>query len=287
MIQVVISELGVDALASCALMDWLEEEGRIETNSIGMKLVRILAGTFKMGSPKDEEKRGSDEDRHEVEITKEFWLGVYEVTQGEYQRVMGKNPSYFSADGGGKGRVKGLDTSRFPVECVTWQDAQAFCDKLSALAEERKMGRKYRLPSEAEWEYACRGGASSYQIFHFGNSLSSTQANFDGNYPYGGADKGAYLERTCKVGSYKPNAFGLYDMYGNVWEWCSDWYGVDYYGKSPRRDPLGPSEGSSRVLRGGSWYNFGRFCRSAYRNRNTPGYRILNCGFRVAAEVFK
>jgi formylglycine-generating enzyme required for sulfatase activity len=108
---------------------------------------------------------------------------------------------------------------------------------LSELPAEKRAGRKYRLPSEAEVEYACRGGAPSYQVFHIGNSLSSMQANFNGNAPYGGAAKGPDLGRTCKVGSYKPNRFGLYDMHGNVWEWCSDWYGGDYYGKSPRRAP--------------------------------------------------
>jgi formylglycine-generating enzyme required for sulfatase activity len=138
------------------------------------------------------------------------------------------------------------------------------------------------LPTEAEWEYSCRGGAPAYQVFHFGNSLSSTQANFDGTSPYGSAGKGVYLERTCKVGSYGKNRFGLHDMHGNVWEWCSDWYGADYYGKSPRRDPQGPSEGSHRVLRGGGWRLDGRRCRSAFRLGNMPESRRHHLGFRVA-----
>ena len=118
--------------------------------------------------------------------------------------------------------------------------------------------------------------------FHYGNSLSSTQANFNGNYPYGGVAVGPYLERTCQVGSYEPNRFGLYDMHGSVWEWCSDWYDTDYYKNSPRRDPAGTSEGSHRVLRGGGWFNFGQSCRSAYRNWGRPAFRYFNLGFRVA-----
>src|SRR5262249_49713309 len=150
--------------------------------------------------------------------TKDFWLGMHEVTQAQFKDVMGFNPSYFSADGkgktgakylaspaGGKGRVADKSTADFPVENVSSQDAGDFCEKLSARAAEKIAGRKYRLPTEAEWEYACRGGASSYQVFAFGNSLSSTQANFLGKHPYGGAEKGPHPERTRKVGSYKAN----------------------------------------------------------------------------------
>ena len=218
-------------------------------NSIGMKLVRIPTGKFTMGSPNGEKNRSEDEEQHEVEITKEFWLGIHEVTQKEFKAVMGYNPSYFSKDGegktgvtyitkpaGGKDKVP-ADTSGFPVENVSHEEAEEFCKKLTA--KEAKSGRKYRLPTEAEWEYACRGGAASSTPFHFGDTLSSSQANFNGNYPYGGADKGEYL-RTCKVGSYKKNGFGLYDMHGNVWEWCADWYSKDYYSKSPAKDPPGP-----------------------------------------------
>jgi formylglycine-generating enzyme required for sulfatase activity len=136
------------------------------------------------------------------------------------------------------------------------------------------------LPTEAEWERACRGGASEYQVFHYGSSLSSTQANYNGNYPYGTAP-GPYLERTSPVGSYEPNSFGLYDMHGNVWEWCSDWYDKDYYQHSPRRDPTGPSAGSSRVCRGGSWDCFGQRCRSAWRNGTEPETKYEWLGFRV------
>ena len=252
------------------------------TNSIGMKLTLIPAGEFMMGSPDEEEGHSDDETEHRVRITKPFFLGVYEVTQAEYERVMGTNPSWFSSTGIGKGSVSGLDTSRFPVELVSWDDAAEFCRKLSSLPEERAARRTYRLPTEAEWEYACRAGTTS--PFHFGSQLNGEQANCDGGYPYGTTDKGPDLKRTTTVGSYAPNAFGLYDMHGNVWEWCQDWYGEQYYATSSSADPKGPSSGSSRVLRGGSWGSGARYCRSAYRGRYTAGYRYDGSGFRLLCE---
>jgi formylglycine-generating enzyme required for sulfatase activity len=183
---------------------------------------------------KEEKGRNKDEAQREVEIPEALHLGIHEVTQEQFEKVMGFNPSYFSTSatgrkgtgyeswsqpGGGKHKVKGLgSTGDLPVENVSWGEAVEFCKKLSVLPAEQRAGRTYRLPSEAEWEYACRGGATAYQVFHFGNSLSSEQANFRGTMPFGGAAQGRWLERTCKVGSYKPNAFGLYDMHGNVWE---------------------------------------------------------------------
>ena len=296
--------------------------GKEINNSIGMKLVRIPPGKFMMGSSKKEQdeavedhekitgEQASDKIRaafrgqgpqHEVEITKEFWLGIHEVTQKQFKTVMGYNPSHFSRVGEGKpgekyddkevhkpggGRDKVIDfdnTDDFPVENVSWLEAQEFCKKLSDLAQEKRSGRKYRLPTEAEWEYSCRGNAPSYQFFHFGNSLSSRKANFDGRHPFGEADKGVYLRRTCKVGSYEKNRFGLFDMHGNVNEWCSDWYGKDFYAKSRRLDPSGPSEGVSRVVRGGCWSNLGRRCRSVHRRGRAPAFRNRSLGFRVAA----
>jgi uncharacterized protein (TIGR02996 family) len=274
-----------DDFAYLIYADWLEERGdplaavyrrpRL-TNSIGMELVLIPPGTCLMGSPEDEEARSDDEGPvHEVAISRPFYLGVHPVTQEQYQRVMGTNLSHFQS-------IPGENTKLFPVEIVSWEDAVAFCEKLSALPQEKQSGHTYRLPSEAEWEYSCRGGASSYRVFHFGNSLSSKQANFNGNYPYGGADKGASLKRPCKVGSYAPNGFGLYDMHGNVWEWCHDWYAQDYYAQSPQENPPGPSEGSYRVVRGGSWGGYGSYCRSANRGRFEPADRRRYLGFRVA-----
>jgi formylglycine-generating enzyme required for sulfatase activity len=253
------------------------------TNSIGMRLALIPAGRFSMGSPRGEIGRDDNEEQHEVEISRPFYLGIYEVTQREYRMVMGENPSWFSDAGGGKDRVVGLDVDAFPVERVSWADAVLFCERLSARPGERAADLKYRLPTEAEWEYACRGGVAAAP-FHFGNSLASTQANFDGSFPYAAA-AGKYLQRTARVGSYPPNRFGLYDMHGNVWEWCQDWYGKDYFKVSPRQDPPGPEDGTVRVLRGGSWVSSGQSCRTAFRGFYMPDNRHYNIGLRVAAGV--
>jgi formylglycine-generating enzyme required for sulfatase activity len=269
-----------------------KDAGKEITNSLGMKLVRIPAGKFMMGSPAGEKGRRDHEKQHEVEITKEFCLGVHEVTQKQFKDVMGFNPSYFSNDGTGRIGVKygwqpaggkasaPVETSDFPVENVSWDEAVEFCTRLTALAGGR--GRKYRLPTEAEWEHACRGGDPSYHVFHSGNALLGRQANFDGTKPYGGASKSAFLNRTCKVGSYEKNRFGLYDMHGNVWEWCADWYAEGYYRKSPPKDPPGPPRGVARVDRGGGWYSPGQNCRSASRDHYPPGLRYRHLGFRVA-----
>jgi formylglycine-generating enzyme required for sulfatase activity len=249
-------------------------------NSIGLKLVLIPAGKFTMGSPAGEKERDPDEQQHEVAITRPFYMGVYEVTQGEYEKVMRYNPSHFKIG------------PEHPVEQVRWKDAVDFCKKLSALPDEKKAGRVYRLPTEAEWEYACRAGTAT--AFHFGDPLSAKQANFNGDFPHGGGDKGPNLGKTAKVGSYQPNAFGLYDMHGNVWEWCSDWYDADYYKNSPKEDPQGPPKGVLPtgyhndfylVARGGCWIDEARGCRSAYRFRFMPSdpYRLV--GFRVACAV--
>jgi uncharacterized protein (TIGR02996 family) len=252
-------------------------------NSVGMRLALIPPGRFRMGSPPEEEDREDNEGAHEVGITRPFYLGVFPVTQGQWLGVRGDNPSYFCATGGGREEVKGLDTGDFPVEQVSWEEAQAFLAKLTALHEQKEKGWEYRLPSEAEWEYACRGGTSSSTPFCFGKSLASAQANFRGAYPYGGAEEGPSLRRTCPAGSYRPNAWGLFDLHGNVWEWCKDWYAEDYYGKSPAQDPLGPSNGSRRVFRGGGWSHGGGNCRAAYRRGGTPSLRYVALGFRVAA----
>jgi formylglycine-generating enzyme required for sulfatase activity len=254
------------------------------TNSIGMKLAPIPAGKFLMGSPATEAERDAEEVPHEVVMSRPFYLGVYEVTQGQYEKVMGKNPSFFHRRNGG-----GPD---HPVDQVRWPEAVQFCQKLSNLGAERDAGRVYRLPTEAEWEYACRAGTTT--PFHAGKSLASTQANFNGNYPYDGAAEGPYLRRTAKVGSYAPNAWGLYDMHGNVGEWCSDWYDPEYYKRSPREDPKGPEKGavptgfgsdSFLVVRGGFWLDEARACRSAYRYRLMPSDPYRWVGFRVACNA--
>jgi formylglycine-generating enzyme required for sulfatase activity len=212
-------------------------------------------------------------------------MGAYLVTQEEYQRVTGKNPSWFSRTGPARAKVKDLDTSRFPVENVSWRDAQQFCDKLAELDRKGGAARKYRLPTEAEWEHACREAGESKAPSHFGARLGPDQANFDGNFPYGGADRGTYLARPSQVGSYKPNKLGLYDMHGSVWEWCQDWYGKDYYARGPDRDPQGPDRGTTRVLRGGCWCYNGSFCRSACRGNESPSFQDGTIGFRIVCDA--
>jgi formylglycine-generating enzyme required for sulfatase activity len=250
------------------------------TNSVGMKLVLIPAGSFTMGSPTNEAERDAKEIQHEVSITRPFYMGAYEVTQADFLKVMPSDSRISAA----------FEGSDRPMESVAWEDAVKFCEALSALPDEQQAVRKYRLPTEAEWEYACRAGTTT--PFHFGESLSSRQANFNGRYPYGGAPIGPYLRQTAKVGSYEPNRFGLYDMHGNVAEWCSDWYDPVYYENSPEEDPLGPpfgvvSDGFDQyysVIRGGSWLDEARGCRSAFRYRamrRTPNRLV---GFRVVCE---
>jgi formylglycine-generating enzyme required for sulfatase activity len=254
---------------------------REQTNSIGMKLVLIPAGNFLMGSPRTEEGHGEDEEQHEVDITQPFYLSAYEVTQGEYQRVMGVNPSKSAQPNGG---AQARDTSRFPVEWVSWEEAVEFCRKLSNLPEEKEAGRVYRLPTEAEWEYACRGKAGT-SPFSLRDTLASTDANIKPSDRGWGDAAGPELKRPTQVGSYGPNGFGVYDMHGNVWEWCADWYDKGYYATSPKRDPQGPSTGSARVLRGGSWFREAVDCRSAVRNWGAPRERSPDVGFRVAANL--
>jgi formylglycine-generating enzyme required for sulfatase activity len=252
-------------------------------NSIGMRMRLISAGTFTMGSPGAELGHTDEEYMHRVRITRAFYMGVYEVTQKEYSQVMGGNTSWFSPTGGGKDRVAALDSDRLPVDSVTWDDAVAFCRTLSDLPAERAAGHVYRLPTEAEWEYACRAGTET--VFHFGNALSSAQANFDGRSPYGQADRSAFLQRTAPVGSHAPNAWGLHDMHGNVWEWCQDGYAPDYYRESPTEDPLPREPADLRIMRGGSWYSTGAACRAAFRNKQAPDTRSYYVGFRVVCNA--
>ena len=266
--------------AQMAQRAWASHKGiePIFTNQQGMRLTLIPPGEFQMGSPAGEADRYDDETQHRVRITEPFLLGVYEVTQAEWEKVMGSNPSWFSQAGGGADRVSGQNTSRFPVETVSWEDSTEFCRRLSV-----REGRTYRLPTEAEWEYACRAGTTT--PFHFGSTLNGTQANVDGNYPYGTSEKGPYLQRTTQVGSYSANAFGLYDMTGNVYEWCQDGYDETFYGKSPVDNPSNNPKEGVRVLRGGSWYYIARNSRSAVRYWNTPSNRDDYIGLRVVCEL--
>ena len=251
-----------------------------------MKLIEIPAGSFVMGSPRAEAERAVEELQHKVNITVPFHIGMYEVSQREFHKLMsrGRNSkAYFDPDRGGS-----LD---HPIENITWPVATEFCGKLAALPAEQQAGRIYRLPTEAEWEYACRAGTST--AFHFGDSLSDEQANFNGRFPYGKTAPGTYRRKTTKVGSFEPNAFGLYDMHGNVAEWCADWYDENYYQDSPEDDPLGPPEGTFpdgfgkfyMMVRGGGWLDDARACRSAYRFRAMTTNRYKMIGIRVVCEI--
>ena len=234
----------------------------VQTNSIGMKLVLIPSGQFLMGSPESERNRSSHEGpQHEVRITRPFCLGLCEVTQEEYEKVTGANPSDFKNGGG-----------RAPVEQLSWEDAQEFCKKLSAMPEEHAAGRHYRLPTEAEWEYACRAGTTTR--FGFGDEDGSL-----GEYAW---YKTNADNRTHPVGEKKPNAWGLCDMHGNVWDWCADWYDEKYYSNTVTDDPTGPTSGLARVRRGGSWDHGTGSCRSAFRGSYRPGEHYGHLGLRVA-----
>ncbi|MBW2664167.1 MAG: formylglycine-generating enzyme family protein [Deltaproteobacteria bacterium] len=237
--------------------------GRIYTaSSINYKMVYISPGTFMMGSPSSEPKRDSDERQHKVALTKDFYMGVTEITQSQWRQIMGNNPSKFKGD-------------NLPVEQVSWNDCQEFIRKLN----QQEGGNKYRLPTEAEWEYACRAGTTT--PFYTGNCISTDQANYDGNYPMPECSKGRYRKKTIEVASFPPNAWGLYDMHGNVWEWCQDWY-EDYQGDHVT-DTEEPFSGSyRRVDRGGGWNDGARRCRSANRYYNTPANRYDDLGFRLA-----
>jgi uncharacterized protein (TIGR02996 family) len=255
------------------------------TNSIGMRFALIPPGRFRMGSLTTERARHHDERAHEVILTRPYYLGVFPVTQGEYAAVTGSNPSAYSRRGSRSGQTSRLSEARIaslPVESVSWVDAQAFLRKLNALPAEKKAGRVHRLPTEAEWEYACRGGSASSTPFSFGPALSSDLANFDGNYPSSGAAKGPFLNRTSKVGAYPPNAFGLYDVHGNVFEWCQDWHGP--YPSGTVTDPTGPAEGDMRIDRGGAWYFTADICRAGYRDCTAESGRYSFLGFRVAVS---
>ncbi len=238
-------------------------------NGVAMQCTLIPAGEFTMGSPASEAKRSNDEGpQHRVRLTHPFYVGEHEVTQAQYERVVGTNPSWF----------KGANN---PVEQVSWNDATAFCKKLS-----QRTGKTVRLPTEAEWEYACRAGSTTKWCF-------GSDATGLGGYAWYARNSGGHRthaavkgRQTHAVGRKKPNAWGLHDMHGNVWEWVADWYGADYYAKSPRDDPTGPEGGTRRVLRGGGLPSSPLFCRSALRlSYLPPTGRHFFVGFRVAVAA--
>ncbi|MBR5691081.1 MAG: SUMF1/EgtB/PvdO family nonheme iron enzyme, partial [Verrucomicrobia bacterium] len=257
------------------------------SDKVDLDMVWIEPGTFMMGSPSDELGRFSEEVRHQVTLTKDYWMGKYEVTQAQYEAVMDTNPSGF----------KGAD---LPVECVSWKDAMAFCKKLTEIEKEAGRlpeGYEYTLPTEAQWEYACRAGTTT--ALNSGKNLSGEydkcpEVDEVGWYQYNsGYNSGLndsdddWMEngKTFPVGQKQPNAWGLYDMHGNVEEWCLDWDGD--YPTSSVTDPVGPETGVWRVLRGGSWSDFALDCRSASRGASNPDFRNFDIGFRVALAPVK
>ncbi len=219
-----------------------------------MKFKLITPGSFFMGSDSSE---AFDDEKpvHNVKITKAYYIGIHPVTQEQYELVMSNNPSHFQ----GYNR---------PVDSVTWEDAVEYCRRLSEIE-----GIKCRLPTEAEWEYAARAGTTTQ--YYWGNKV-------DGSYCWFAENS---FNKTHTVGTKKPNPWGLHDMAGNIWEWCSDWYDEEYYSKSPQSDPKGPASGEERVLRGGSWYFDRVFMRATVRGRVMPGNRGSSSGFRCARDV--
>jgi len=237
----------------------------------GIKLCWCPPGKFIMGSPAGESERRPDEDQVEATLSKGFWAGKYEVTQGQWKRIVGEFPGMLTAGAG----------DDLPVYTINFAEAEGFCRKLTETAHtsgELPMEWEFRLPTEAQWEYACRAGTTT--ATSFGDKLSSKQANFQGK-PYNGAEGGPSLKRVAKVGSYPANPWGLHDMHGNVFEWCRDWYHAKLPGGT---DPdLSDKKAASRVRRGGCWADEGWPCRSAFRVRFEPERRSDHIGFRVVA----
>ncbi|MFH1885413.1 MAG: formylglycine-generating enzyme family protein [Pseudomonadota bacterium] len=236
------------------------------TNSLGMKFVWCPPGTYMMGSPSSEPGRYDNETQHQVTLTRGFHMQTTEVTQGQWNKVMGSNPSHFEDCG-----------ADCPVEKVSWDDAQEFIKKLN-----RMEGKTYRLPTEAQWEYAARAGS----VTAFANGgIIEMECGHDPSLSVIGWYCGNASAKTHPVAQKQVNAWGLYDMYGNVYEWCLDWY--DGYPSGSVTDPTGPSSGSYRVFRGGCWNNYARICRSANRIRYDPGDRNYNLGFRLSLPAVR
>ena len=231
-------------------------------NRVGIGFSRIEPGGFMMGSPPDEPDRVGGESRHYVTLTKPFLMGRTLVSQAHYRRVMKVNPSQFPYD-------------ELPVDSVTWDEAVAFCQRLSEMD-----GRSYRLPTEAEWEYACRAGSDT--PFWWGHTIHPGQANYDGRCAYNGGKLGKFRSRTSPVDRFAPNPWGLHDMHGNLWQWCSDWFGK--YDTDKNTDPRGALRGTHRVVRGGSWQHTPRRARAAARGQEEPATRSQTIGFRIVCE---
>ncbi|MCB1932016.1 MAG: formylglycine-generating enzyme family protein [Candidatus Accumulibacter sp.] len=244
--------------------DWGEDElglwMGLTVAGVSQRCRWIAPGRFQMGSPAVELERWEDEAQHEVTLSRGFWLADTACTQALWQAVTGANPSHFK------------DDARNPVENVSWNDVQAFLAELNRHVP----GLQARLPREAEWEYACRAGTTT--PFSFGDNITPEQVNYDGNNPYAGGEKGLFRQKTVPVRSLPANPWGLYEMHGNVFEWCADWFGD--YPTAPQVDPTGPQAGDGRVLRGGAWIASGGHARCANRGRRGPVNHNLDFGFR-------
>lgn len=223
----------------------------------------IVPGRFMMGSPEQEAERLSVEILHQVTLSRGFWMADTACSQALWQVVMGTNPAHF------------CDTPECPVESISWDNSREFITRLNARLGNRP---QLRLPTEAEWEYACRAGSN--RPFSWGDSLATSQANYKGDFPYAAGEEGEYRERTVPVLSFEPNAWGLYQMHGNVWEWCDDW--LSAYPTAPVVDPNRAEGRNGRVLRGGCWNFGGLFLRSAFRTGFSPRYCNVNIGLRLA-----
>ena len=243
------------------------EAARVTTldcgNGVKLQLALIPSGSFLMGSPSTELEREDNEIQHRVTISKPFYMGIYPVTQEQYHAVMGTDHKSF------------FQGKNLPVERISWDKATAFCRKFP-----EKTRLIVRLPTEAEWEYACRAGTIT--PFYFGDTINASQVNYNGNFIYGEEARDEYRQETTLVGSFPANAWGLHDMHGNVWEWCSDWYGD--YPCGDKTDPTGSVSGTLRVLRGGSWYSKPWSCRSACRGKAAPDTSYSLNGFRIALD---
>jgi formylglycine-generating enzyme required for sulfatase activity len=269
-----------------------EPAERVVSSATQMELILVCGGSFSMGSPAGEPERDDNERQHRVALTRPYYLGACEVTQAEYEKVTGYNPSTKRGN------------PRLPVETVTWFDAVDFCNRLSDLEGRRRAYRMtvkaregphitdaavqlhprssgYRLPTEAEWEFACRAGTTT--PFSFGETVSAKDANFDGQTPYHGAAKGPFTRQTLPVDALPANPWGFRQMSGNVFEWVGDYYGE--YPSQGQTDPMGPGEGVERVRRGGSYYSPGGHMRSAVRHAVPPGAILFHMGFRVARDL--